>query len=199
MTTTSWRLSPSCEPTIAAIAREASLGTHFPEARRNGPGSSRPFSPPPPYPCRGAVKRCVTATAFIAPAYREMRCKANPGSRIDAEVRLYASVMLFRYRAGSAACRPSSRTCSQSLPYLWPLFGKWEALYLKLHPQTKMGGAPGAGKGKGKKVRKTDKLATFQEDTAAKIGRSARSARRAIALWCGSVGNGSVSGCPDLL
>ena len=57
--------------------------------------------------------------------------------------------------------------------------GKREELYLKLHPQTKHGGTPGAGRGKRKKdAHKVDNLSSFSADTAAKTDRSARTVRR---------------------
>jgi hypothetical protein len=40
-------------------------------------------------------------------------------------------------------------------------------LYEAIHPETKQGGAPGAGKGRGK-VRKDAEFASFQDDTAKK-------------------------------
>jgi N6-adenosine-specific RNA methylase IME4 len=50
-------------------------------------------------------------------------------------------------------------------------------LYEMLHPEAKRGGAPGAGRGKGK-ARKADKLSSFQTDAAAKTGKDPRTIRR---------------------
>jgi ParB-like chromosome segregation protein Spo0J len=48
-------------------------------------------------------------------------------------------------------------------------------VYERLHPETRHGGAPGAGRGKAHKVAK---LASFSADTSQKTGRSERSIRR---------------------
>jgi len=53
-------------------------------------------------------------------------------------------------------------------------------LYLLVHPETKKGGASGK-KGGGKKA-KSDKMASFAEDTASKTGKSKRSVQRDAAL-----------------
>ena len=50
-------------------------------------------------------------------------------------------------------------------------------IYERLHPGTVHGGAPGAGRGKGK-AKKEANLASFQNDTARKTGRSQRDIRR---------------------
>jgi N6-adenosine-specific RNA methylase IME4 len=49
-----------------------------------------------------------------------------------------------------------------------------QPLYEKLHPETKHGGAPGAGKGQGKRVRKDAETASFVKDTATKTNRKPR-------------------------
>jgi hypothetical protein len=49
-------------------------------------------------------------------------------------------------------------------------------VYERLHPETRQGGAPGAGRGK--KAHKVANLASFAEDTARSTGRSSRSVRR---------------------
>jgi ParB family transcriptional regulator, chromosome partitioning protein len=51
---------------------------------------------------------------------------------------------------------------------------KRKQIYERQHPQTKHGGAPGAGRGHGK-ASKDANFASFQEDTAAKTSRSERS------------------------
>jgi ParB family chromosome partitioning protein len=55
-----------------------------------------------------------------------------------------------------------------------------KAIYECLHPETKVGGAP--GKAGGGKVAKNDKMASFVEDTAAKTGFSKRTIERGVAL-----------------
>jgi len=54
-------------------------------------------------------------------------------------------------------------------------------IYLVLHPETKRGGAPGAGKGKGSAARKSGKM-SFIQDTAEKTGKAKRSVERDVAL-----------------
>jgi N6-adenosine-specific RNA methylase IME4 len=55
--------------------------------------------------------------------------------------------------------------------------GRRKELYEKQHPETKHGGAPAAGKGKGKRSRKEAKFASFQESTAKATGQSKRKIR----------------------
>ena len=51
-------------------------------------------------------------------------------------------------------------------------------IYETLHPETKTGGAPGAGKGKGKSVYKDCTVQSFQTDTAKKVGKTSRTVER---------------------
>jgi N6-adenosine-specific RNA methylase IME4 len=51
-------------------------------------------------------------------------------------------------------------------------------IYEKKNPTTGTGKTPGAGRGKGKQARKGAKMASFQEDTAKKTGRSRRAVER---------------------
>ena len=52
-------------------------------------------------------------------------------------------------------------------------------VYLALHPETKRGGAPGAGRGK---APKNVKITSFGEDAAAKTGKSRSTVEQAVAL-----------------
>lgn len=58
--------------------------------------------------------------------------------------------------------------------------GRRKELYEKLHPQTKRGGAPGAGRGKGKKKLEDGQVGQlpFTKDAAKKTGQSERKIRR---------------------
>jgi hypothetical protein len=55
---------------------------------------------------------------------------------------------------------------------------KRKEIYLRLHPETGHGAAPGAGRGRGKAASKKDKLSSFQKDTATRTGRTDRDVRR---------------------
>jgi ParB family chromosome partitioning protein len=58
-------------------------------------------------------------------------------------------------------------------------FKRRKQIYEALHPETKHGGAPGAGRGK---THKDDNLSSFSADTAAKTGQSRRTIERKVAL-----------------
>jgi ParB family transcriptional regulator, chromosome partitioning protein len=56
-----------------------------------------------------------------------------------------------------------------------------KVLYEKLHPETKKGGAPGAGKGKGKRKMEDRQNGGFAKDAAKRTGKSERTIQREIA------------------